>query len=213
MDKRIVESIWHDVSEEVKDEIMIPSIFDALEYAVPIDVQDNKFIIGFAAQNTPKAGYLTSASTLPLIERCLSSNMKMPMKLMVVEGTSMEEYLAHKELLESARVAIHKSVSGREEQRKIENAWENVGEKCIRGFSAVENKGFAVNKAMYIKKAFSIIDETAVSFNYKYGDNPLHDRCLSRIFDRLEKALELPAGLLAYDYFLAKEAGKIDKLN
>ncbi|MBQ0105687.1 MAG: hypothetical protein KBT47_06605 [Armatimonadetes bacterium] len=201
MDKKLVESIWEEVSELVKDDVINPSVFNALEHAVPIDFQDGKFILGFAAQDTPLIGYVTSASTLPLINRCLTDNMKMPVELMVVEGTSMEEYLAHKELMESARKTVNAAQEERKAKRKIENTWEEVGDKCIRSFTNMDNKGFAINKAMYLRKAFQIIYDHCKEIDYVYQKDPLHDRCLSRLFDRVETAVELPAGTIAYLFF------------
>lgn len=209
MDKKLVESIWNEVAENVKDEVINPSVFNALEHAVPIDLQGDKFILGFAAQDTPLIGYITSASTLPLINRCLSENMKMPIELMVVEGTSLEEYLAHKKIMEEAKKTIDTASAVRAERRRIENQWEAVGEKCIRTFTAMENKGYSINKAKYLKEAFKIIDDMCVQINYEYKKEPMHDRCLSRVFDRLETAIELPAGILAFLFFQAKEKGEI----
>ena len=209
MDKKLVESIWNEVSENVKDEVINPSVFNALEHAVPIDLQGSTFILGFAAQDTPLIGYITSASTLPLINRCLSENMKMPIELLVVEGTSLEEYLAHKKLMSEAKKTIDTAQAARNERRKIENMWEEVGEKCIRTFTAMENKGYSINKAMYLKDAFKLINDMCIKINYEYKKEPMHDRCLSRVFDRLETAIELPSGILAFLFFQAKEKGEI----
>lgn len=206
MDKKLVESIWNEVSELVKDEIINPSVFNALEHAVPIDLVGDSFILGFAAQDTPLIGYVTSASTLPIINRCLSENMKMPITLKVVEGTSMDEYIAHEELLAKAKKTVDAVQEQRRAKRKIENDWELIGDKCIRTFTNMENKGFAINKAMFLRKGFKIIYDFCVSIDYEYQKDPLHDRCLSRLFDRLETAVELPAGELAYLYFQSVDA-------
>lgn len=200
MEKFLVEQIWYEVSELVKDEIVNPSVFNALEHAVPIDLQGNQFILGFAAQDTPLIGYITSASTLPIIKRCLSENLHIPMDLLVVEGTSLDEYLAHKELLARAKQTVNTVQEERKAKRKIENEWEAVGDKCIRTFTNMENKGFAMNKAMYLREAFKIIYEHCQTINYRYQADPLHDRCISRLFDRLETAVELPAAIIAYYY-------------
>ena len=209
MDKKLVESIWKEVSELVKDEIVNPSVFNALEHAVPIDLQGDKFILGFAAQDTPLIGYVTSASTKPIINRCLSENMKMPIEVMVVEGTTLDEYLAHKALLAQAKKTIDSANEAKNERRRKENSWEVVGEKCVRTFSAMENKGYSINKAKYLDKAFKIIDDMCKEIEYEYLKDPVHDRCLSRVFDRLETATELPAGILAYMFLKAQEEGKI----
>ena len=211
MDKKLVEHIWDEVSEKVKDEVINPSVFNALEHAVPIDLQEHTFILGFASQDTPLIGYITAASILPIINRCLTENMKTPMELMVVEGTSMEEYLAHKELLEKAKTTVAAANEERQARRRIENKWEEVGDRCIRTFTAIENKGYAVNKGMYLRDAFKIIDEMCLEVGYISHKDPLHDRCLSRVFDRLETAVELPAGVLAFLFFEYKDEGKIYK--
>ena len=210
MDKKIVKQIWEEVSEKVKDEVVLPSVFTAIEHAVPIDIQEKTFILGFAAQDTPLIGYLTGASIKPIIIKCLSDNMKTPMEIMVVEGTSLEEYLAHEELLKKAQKTIDTAQNERNARRKIENDWETVGDKCIRSFSAMENKGYAINKAVYLKQVFKIINEKCQEINYVYNENPVLDRCISRVFDRIETAVELPAGIIAYLFLQAKEHNDIN---
>jgi hypothetical protein len=201
MSNEKAKAIWADVIETVKDNVMSPSVFVALEAAVPIDEEPGNFIVGFASQDLPKAGYLRAAAVQPLIERCLSDAIGEETTLEIVEGSSLEEYKRIKEIAEIAKRAVTRSSEARAAQRKIDAYWENVGEKCTRGFAKCENRGFNTTKAEFMLTAFGFINEGLDHFDYENNKNQLHERCLSRVFDKLGNSMELPPAILCYQFF------------
>lgn len=201
MSNQLAVQVWRDVSEQVKDSVISPSVFEALEKAVPIDIIGNDFILGFSSGNMPLAGYIRAASILPFIERCLSEFMKVDIKLKIVEGSSVEEYEQILRIANAAKASIGRNTGARSEQRKIENYWEDVGEKCTRGFARCENRSFNTTKADFIAISFGYINDALIHFDYDNNKTDLHQRCLSRVFDKLGNSLELPGAVLAYLFF------------
>lgn len=201
MSNEKAKAIWNNIIETVKDNVMSPSVFIALEAAVPIDEEPGKLIIGFASQDLPKAGYLRAASVLPMIERCISDELGEETVLEIVEGSSLEEYQRIKEIAEVAKAAVHKSTAARMEQRKIDAYWETVGEKCTRGFAKCDNRNFNTVKAEFMVTAWGYINEGLEHFDYDNNKNSLHERCLSRVFDKLGSSMQLPPAILAYMFF------------
>ena len=53
--------IWLTAAEKVKDRVIAPTLYRALELPVGIAVDENEFILGFANQDIPMAGHLRSA--------------------------------------------------------------------------------------------------------------------------------------------------------
>ena len=208
MSNEKAKAIWAEVVETVKDNVMSPSVFMALETAVPIDEEPGLFIIGFSSQDMPKAGYLRAASVMPLIERCISDAVGAETKLEVVEGSSLEEYQRIKEVAEIAKKAVHRSTEARQAQRRIDAYWESIGEKCTRGFAKCENRTFNTTKAEFMLTAWEFINEGLEHFDYDNNKNQLHSRCLSRVFDKLGNSMELPPALLAYMFFEWRKAQK-----
>ena len=201
MSNERAKQIWENIVETVKDNVLSPSVFIALEAAVPIDEQPGLFIIGFASQDLPKAGYLRAASVLPIIERCISDEVGSEIKLEIVEGASLEEYQRIKEIAEVAKRAVSRSSEARTAMRKIDAYWETVGEKCTRGFARCENRNFNTVKAEFMLQAWEYINEGLEHFDYDNNKNQQHERCLSRVFDKLGNSMELPPALLAYFFF------------
>jgi len=201
MNNQLAENVWMDVREIVKDNVMSPSIFEALEKAIPIDIRNHDFIVGFAGQDLLLAGYLRAASVLPLIEKYLSEAMRSDVKLIIVECTSIEEYEQSLKIQEMAKAAIGKNLGSRSEQRNIENYWEEVGEKCTRGFARCENRSFNTTKSEFMVTAFGFINDGLEHFDYDNNKTNLHQRCLSRVFDKLGNSLELQGAILAYLFF------------
>ena len=208
MSNEKAKTIWADVIETVKDNVMSPSVFVALEAAVPIDEEPGLFIIGFASQDLPKAGYLRAASVLPLIERCLTDHIGQETMLEIVEGSSLEEYQRIKEIAEIAKKAVSRSTAARQAIRKVDAYWEEIGEKCTRGFARCENRGFNTTKADFMSTAWGFINEGLEHFDYDNNKDQLHERCLSRVFDKLGNSMELPPAILAYLFFEWRKAQK-----
>ncbi|MBR4748062.1 MAG: hypothetical protein IK083_00620 [Abditibacteriota bacterium] len=208
MSNEKAKTIWADVIETVKDNVMSPSVFVALEAAVPIDEEPGLFIIGFASQDLPKAGYLRAASVLPLIERCLTDHIGQETVLEIVEGSSLEEYQRIKEIAEIAKKAVSRSTAARQAIRKVDAYWEEIGEKCTRGFARCENRGFNTTKADFMSTAWGFINEGLEHFDYDNNKDQLHERCLSRVFDKLGNSMELPPAILAYLFFEWRKAQK-----
>lgn len=213
MNNQLAERVWADVREIVKDNVMSPSIFEALEKAIPIDIRVHEFILGFSSADSLLSGYIRAASIKPLIERYLSEAMREEMKLVIVEASTIDEYEKSLQLHEMAKAAVGRSTGERSEQRKIENYWEEVGEKCTRGFAKCENRSFNTTKSDFMITAFGFVNVALTELDYDNNKTNLNQRCLSRVFDKLGNSLELPGAILAYLFFDWRKNNKNDSVS
>jgi hypothetical protein len=200
--------VWAEAQEKVKDRVIAPTLYRALEVAVGITVEDDQFILGFNNADAPMAGHLRSAQHLAIIEQSISEVLKKKVRLKVVEGTTMADYESHKKLVE-AREATAESISEqRAQERQVELAWEEVSEKITRGYARLQQRQFAQNRAQFIRWGLGVVHEAVTKFEYTEQSSDAQKRGFARMFEKFATAVNMPSAWLAYEYYRLREDGK-----
>lgn len=111
--------IWQIAAEKVKDRVIAPTLYRALELPVGIAVEGNEFILGFANQDLPMAGHLRSAQHRAIVDQCVSEVLKRKVRVRIIEGTTPEDYEHYKQQ-EKARETTHVTLNAqREKERQV----------------------------------------------------------------------------------------------
>lgn len=203
--------VWKIAQEKVKDRVIAPTLYIALEKGVGITVEDGQFILGFSNADAPMAGHLRSVQYLAIIEQAISEVLNQKIRLKTVEGTTLQEYESQK-LLYQSREATAQTVSAqRAHERQISQEWESVTEKITRGYAKLQQRQFAQNRARFIRWGLGIIHEAVIQFNYSDDSEDAHKRAFARMFEKFATVLNISSTWLAYEYFRLREEGKFDK--
>ncbi|MCE5322986.1 hypothetical protein LLG46_06690 [bacterium] len=201
-------NVWKVAQEKVKDRVIAPTLYIALEKAVGITVEHGQFILGFSNADAPMAGHLRSAQHLAIIEQSISEVLKKKVRLKTIEGTTLADYEAQKKLAQ-AREATAETVSAqRAQERQVELAWEEVTEKITRGYARLQQRQFAQNKARFVRWGLGIVHEAVVKFNYSDESGDAHKRAFARMFEKFATAVDMSSTWLAYEYYRLREEGK-----
>lgn len=201
--------IWLQAQEKVKDKVIAPTLYQALELGVGITIEDGVFILGFKNADLPMASHLRSSQYLALIEQCLTDVARTRVRLKIIEGTTVEDYENHKSL-QAMTSTTHATMSQRrEKERAVEVAWEEAAEKITRGYAKLQMRGFAQSRAQFMKYAFSVINDAVNHFNYSDASEEVHKRSLARIFEKFGTVVEIPSAMLAYEFFRLRDEGKL----
>ena len=201
--------LWQQAAEKVKDKVIAPTLYRALELGVGITLDGDEFILGYSSADLPMSSHLRSSQYMALIEQCLSEVLKQKVRLKIIEGTSVQDYEKHLELL-NMTYTTHATMSARrEKERAVELAWEEVAEKITRGYAKLQMRQFAQSRAQFVKYAFGVINEAVNKFNYSDESDEIHKRALSRIFEKFATVIETPSTMLAYEFFKLREEGKL----
>ena len=90
-------------AEKVKDRVIAPTLYRALELPTGITVDGDEFILGFSNADLPMAGHLRSAQYKAIIDQCVSEVLKKKVRVRIIEGTTLEDYEHYKQQLQCAR--------------------------------------------------------------------------------------------------------------
>src|SRR5438105_2841730 len=90
--------LWAKTVDRVKDRVNQRSLWETMENSVGIAIDDSNgiFIIGLDSKLFNNAGYLTTAEHRNAIESAASALAGAPLKIRVIEGTSLADWIATK---------------------------------------------------------------------------------------------------------------------
>ncbi len=200
---------WLQAAERVKDQIVSPTLYRALELGVGVTLDGDYFVLGFAGPDMPMASHLRSSQNMATIEQCISEVLNTKVRLRIIEGTTEDDYEHYKQQM-AAREASAATVSERREhERVIQLAWEEVGEKITRAYARLHLRQLPQSKAQIIKHGFEMINEAVNRLNYSESSDEIHKRSLARVFEKFGTAVQVPSALLAYEFFRLREEGKL----
>lgn len=209
LDPRQAHKLWLQAQEMVKDRVIAPTLYRALELGVGITVDGDHFVLGFSSADLPMASLLRSSQHQAIIEQCISEVLKKKVRLRIVEGTSIEDYENWKRQ-QAAREATATTISARREQeRAVEQAWEEVGEKITRTYARMHLRQLPQAKAAFMREAFKVINQAVDQLGYTEASDEIHHRSLARVFEKFATVVGVPSAMLAYEFFRLRGDGKL----
>lgn len=204
-----VHQTWLQIAEKVKDRVIAPTLYRALELGVGLAIEDDHFILGFSSADLPMAGHLRSSQHLSVIEKCIAEVTKQKLRLRIIEGTTLQDYANYKKL-RSAAENVRTSISDqRERDRKIEQAWEEVSEKITRGFAKYPLRQLSTTRGIFIREAFKFLNQAVDQIGFSEQSEEIHKRAFSRVMEKFSSVVEVPSAMLAYEFFKLRDEGKL----
>ncbi|MGI6295551.1 MAG: hypothetical protein ACOX3G_05635 [Armatimonadota bacterium] len=201
--------IWQIAAEKVKDRVIAPTLYRALELPVGIAVEGNEFILGFANQDLPMAGHLRSAQHRAIIDQCVSEVLKRKVRVRIIEGTTIEDYEHYKQQ-EKARETTHVTLNAqREKERQVIAAWDQVGEQITRLYAKLNLRQLAQQRADFMWEVFRLINEAIDKMGYDENADEISKRALARVFERFATVVDIPSTMLAFEFFKLRKDGKL----
>ena len=209
MEQEEAHQIWLRAAERVKDKVIAPTLYRALEVGIGLTMEGDYFVLGFSNADLPMAGHIRSSQNLPVIEQSLGEVVGRRVRLRVVEGTNLQAYEDWKRMQAAAEASRTVITDRREMERQVELAWEEVAEKISRSYARLHLRQLPQTKGDYITQAFGIINEAVNQLNYSEESDEINKRSLARVFERLATVVEVPSSLLAYEFFKLRKEGKL----
>jgi hypothetical protein len=202
--------VWHMAAEKVKDRVIAPSVYRAVEAGVGITLDGDIFVLGFSGSDLPLAGHLRSAQHNAIILQSLSEILQRPVRLLTLDGTTMADYENYKRLREASDATSVTMSERRAKQRQTELKWEELAEKITRGYARLPLHQLAQSRGKYILDSFKLINEWTKSLGYTDDSDEISKRSLSRVFEKLGNVIEVPSAMLAYEFLKLRDEGKLD---
>lgn len=209
MNQTQAQQVWLEAQEKVKDRVVAPTLYRALELGVGIALDGDSFILGFSSADLPMASLLRSSQHRAIIQQCIGEVVGRKVRLVIIEGTTLEDYAQYKNQ-SAARAATQTTVSARrEEERKIIQAWEEVGEHITRGYARLQFRQLPQSRAVFLRWAFGVLNKAVNSMGYNDNSDEVQKRSFGRVLEKLATVVEVPSTMLAYEFFRLREEGKL----
>lgn len=192
--------LWTRTVDRVKDRVNNRSLWETMEKAVGITVDDGAglFIIGLDSRLFNNAGYLTTAEHRNAIETAASAIAGRPLRIRVIEGTTLTDWLATQKA--DARVAaMHAATYEKRDRIESETQnWDALYDFVARSYSGLPMRQLPQVKSRYLTDMLYALSE---GMDRLYGEKPEEttDRLLARVIDRVAQNAEVPSTLVALE--------------
>ncbi len=203
-------NVWHMAAEKVKDKVIAPTLYRAVEAGVGITLDGDLFVLGFSGADLALAGHIRSAQHHAIILQSLAEILKKPVRLLTIDGITIEDYENYKRLRAAGEAVSVTMSERRRKERQIEQAWEEISEKITRGYAKLPLHQLAQVRAMFIRQSFKLIYEGVQRLGYTDESSEIEKRSLSRVFDKFANVIEVPSAMLAYEFLKLRDEGKLD---
>jgi len=201
--------VWLQAAEKVKDRVIAPTLYRALELPVGITVDGDEFILGFSNADLPMAGHLRSAQYKAIIDQCVSEVFKKKVRVRIIEGTTLDDYAHFKETLEARDATLVTVSAQRESERAVIAKWDEIGERITRLYARLHLRQLAQQRAEFMWEAFKIINQAVDSMGYEQSTDEIQKRALARVFEKFATVVEIPSTMLAFEFFKLRKEGKL----
>ena len=152
-------ALWKYVTDQVKQEITMPSLWRAMEAAKPLVVENEELVIGFGLEAAALQGLLMDSRHRNSVEQIMERATRRRIRLRVIQGDTVADWDAEK-----ARDAesVKMQQAGRVQAQKIALAgtsWEAVGENLVRKLGATPNRILSSVQGRFMAEALDEIAE------------------------------------------------------
>jgi hypothetical protein len=187
-------AIWKESLQPILSGVTGRGVWTALNSATPVTLEDNVFVLGVSNRDSELGGHLRMPATSQLIEKTLSSKLGKPVKLRVIDGTSVQDWeLVKRRDVERRRLQDAELTKMRAEMA-AKSSWDAIYEQLSRRYAAVTNRSLPQNRARFFEEAVSIIVEARKE--QTAFDDP-GERNFARCLERVAQYTEVSSVIVA----------------
>lgn len=195
-----IKVVWDKTVNQVKLEVIHPTLWRTMELVVPITVEDDEFVIGLSSRDYHLSGHLTVSEHKNAIEKAIRKFGGAPLGLRVIEGDTLQDWLAVK--VKDERLQEIKEVARQklEKESAVTRSWDGLIEQVGRRYAAVPFRQFPQFRARYIEDVLQAISET-IDILMPDGSpmNEIAERSLARVIEKVGTLTETPPAMIALE--------------
>jgi hypothetical protein len=192
-----VRQLWTYVTQQVKNEIVMPSLWRALEAAVPITVDGEELVIGFGGSGGEHVGQLLSNQNRLKIEAILANATRLRLRIRVIEGSTMADWQQAKQSDAEASRMQAQNIKKHQETVAAGTTWDAVGEQVVRKFGSMPNRSLTGVQGRFLIEAVAILAE---GYGRLMPEEPSEqdERAYGRTLERVAERSGVPGAMIAY---------------
>nr|CAA9223084.1 hypothetical protein AVDCRST_MAG63-599 [uncultured Armatimonadetes bacterium] len=194
------QQMWTQAVNRVKQEVIAPTLWRALEVTHPVAWEGNNFVVGMDSSEGQLAGQLNAGENRGVVERVLRSvTGNNDLVFRVVEGTSYADWEFAKARDAAARNAQTVAAQRRSVEAATFGSWDDIYEQVTRMWASSEHRSLPVGRGRYLSQALALVEKAMDTLYPKEGKvDEQMVRGLSRVLDRVASYTASDAALLAY---------------
>jgi len=200
MAKVDLNTLWVKVVEQVKQNVIHPTLWRTIELAVPITVDGSTFVIGFPPAEFHLSGHLMTSEHKNAIESSIKQLTGMSLAIRVIDGTTYKDWIAVKQKDESMQAIKEAAYAKHQADVAVSRSWEGLLEQVGRKYASLHLRQLPQFRAKYIEEMLNLISESMDELMPpgKISDE-LSERALARVLDRVGTLAEVSPALIALE--------------
>jgi len=183
------QAVWAQAVDRVKQTVIAPSLWRALEKTVAVVWEDNNFVIGFGGTDGQLAGQLNTRDYRLAIERAIRDlTGGAADTVRIIEGTEISDWEFVKTRDAAAAAARMQTAERQQRQTTSFGNWDEVYDQVSRLWASSEFRSLPTGRARYIDAALTLVQKAMDAGLYPADGTPsneLMERGLSRVIERI----------------------------
>ena len=197
-----MKDLWAQAVGRVKQEVIAPTLWRALEKTVPVAWENNFFVVGMAIGEGQLAGQLNTGEYRGSVERTLRSITGSDVTFRVIEGTTYEDWEYSMKRDAAAVAQRHQSAVKQFKAAGAYASWDEIYEQVSRLWASSEYRALPTGRARFLDQALGMVT-TAMDSLYPVDIkvDELTERGFSRVIDRVASMTNSDSAVIAYLLF------------
>jgi hypothetical protein len=190
--------IWAKTVDQVKHRVNNRSLWEALEKAVGITIEDGILIVGMRAGFFSEAGHMTTSEHKNAIERAASELAGQPLRMRIIEGEAFDDWLFTKKRDERVAASREATYERRDREESATQSWDGLYEHAARAYSATQFRQLPQSKARYLTDMLYVLSDALAQLGNDELDEQ-NQRLMARVIDRVAGNAEVPSTMVAME--------------
>jgi hypothetical protein len=193
--ERDLGAIWDQVTNVIKERVLMPTLWRAMEHGQPVICEEGLFVVGFPVEQSYESHLLHDSRYKNQIEQTLESVAGEPLTLRVIHGTSLEDWRQVQfQEREAQRLRAPRQAPATED-----TGWDGLSERLVRRYAATASRQLASIQAEFLEQC---VEEIAAVYLRLWGegggDEEAQHRAYTRVLERLADRLGVPGAVIGY---------------
>ena len=190
------EAVWVKMKREAVAKLDFNLVLaDALNAVVPITVDGNMLVLGFAAGGMHHSGILSVPDKKNLFEQVLRAEGGPQMNYQFIDGTTVEDWEFVKQRQARASTHTEAAIAGRKQATTSVSTVDDLIQELHRRYQGVEGRGFSQIKAKWLLDLIP----TLVNVEEKLKSDEQFFRQFARVIDKVSSLTDIPAVTIALE--------------
>jgi hypothetical protein len=208
------QALWAQTVDRVKQAVIAPALWRALEKTVAVVWEGESFVVGFGAMDGGMASQLNTRDYRLAIERALRELSGQALTLRIIEGTELSDWEYTKTRDAAAEAQRTQTVVRRQKEASAFGTWDEVYDQVSRLWATFELRALPTGRARYIDAALALVLKAMEGGLYNAPADgsgapadELTERGLSRVMERIAGMTNSDPAVIAYLLFQRRKGG------